>query len=65
MTSNTVVLRIGFAWGNNFNSHRGVRAIGLTLSIWSLVKGVYEVIKKWQRGVGIREAIIPTRSLFM
>lgn len=36
-----------------------------TWSTISLVNGVYEVIKKWHRGVGINEAIIPTRSLCM
>lgn len=29
------------------------------------VRGVYPVIKKWQRGVGIREANSPTISLFI
>jgi hypothetical protein len=27
--------------------------------------GVYPVIRKWQRGVGIREATKPMRSLFI
>ena len=31
----------------------------------STVNGVYPVIKKWQRGVGINEATKPIRSLFM
>ena len=31
----------------------------------SSVSGVYPVIKKWHRGVGIRLATKPTRSLFM
>jgi hypothetical protein len=29
------------------------------------VNGVYPVIKKWHRGVGIKLATKPTRSLFM
>ncbi len=32
-------------------------------SMLSLVKGVYEVMRKWHRGVGMSEATIPTRSL--
>lgn len=31
----------------------------------SAVSGVYPVMRKWHRGVGIREATRPTRSLFM
>ena len=31
----------------------------------SMVNGVYPVIKKWHLGVGIKEAIKPTISLFM
>lgn len=31
----------------------------------STVRGVYPVIRKWQRGVGMRDATKPTRSLFM
>jgi hypothetical protein len=31
----------------------------------STVSGVYPVIRKWQRGVGIRDATNPTKSLFM
>lgn len=32
---------------------------------WSVVNGVYPVIRKCRRGVGINGAIRPTRSLFM
>jgi hypothetical protein len=31
----------------------------------SPVKGVYDVMRKWQRGMGIRLATMPTRSLCM
>ena len=31
----------------------------------SIVKGVYPVIRKWHLGVGINEARIPTKSLFI
>ena len=31
----------------------------------STVRGVYPVIRKWQRGVGMRDATSPSRSLFM
>lgn len=31
----------------------------------SIVSGVYPVMRKWQRGVGMSEATRPTRSLFM
>lgn len=37
--------------------------IAPTWSIWPFEKGVYDVIRKWQRGVGIKEARIPTREL--
>lgn len=32
-------------------------------STLSPVNGVYEVMRKWLRGVGMRDAVIPTRSL--
>lgn len=35
------------------------------LTDWSVVSGVYPVMRKWRRGVGIRDAIRPIRSLFM
>lgn len=35
------------------------------LTDWSVVSGVYPVIRKWRRGVGMRDAIKPIRSLFM
>jgi hypothetical protein len=35
----------------------------LACSMLSPVKGVYDVIRKCVGGVGMREAIIPTRSL--
>lgn len=31
----------------------------------SIVRGVYPVMRKWQRGVGISDATRPSRSLFM
>lgn len=38
----------------------------LTLDIcFSIVRGVYPVIKKWHLGVGTSEASSPTRSLFI
>lgn len=37
----------------------------LTFSTCSLENGVYAVVKKWQRGVGISEETMPTRSLFI
>ena len=30
-----------------------------------IVNGVYPVMRKWQRGVGMRDAMRPMRSLFM
>lgn len=35
------------------------------LTDWSVVSGVYPVMRKCSRGVGISEAISPMRSLFM
>ncbi len=35
------------------------------LTDWSVVSGVYPVIRKWRRGVGMSDAIRPIRSLFM
>lgn len=35
------------------------------LTDWSVVSGVYPVMRKCNRGVGISEAISPMRSLFM
>lgn len=43
---------------------RGRRAWGC-LTDWSVVSGVYPVMRKCSRGVGISEAISPMRSLFM
>lgn len=37
----------------------------MSLTDWSVVSGVYPVIRKWRRGVGMRDAIRPIRSLFM
>lgn len=34
-------------------------------SIWSPVNGVYAVMRKWHRGVGISDARMLTRSLCM
>ncbi len=31
----------------------------------SIVNGVYPVMRKWHRGVGMREATRPTKSLFI
>lgn len=42
----------------------GSRAWGC-LTDWSVVRGVYPVMRKCRRGVGISEAISPMRSLFM
>lgn len=42
-----------------------LRSTILTRSTCSLEKGVYAVVKKWQRGVGIREETMPTKSLFI
>jgi hypothetical protein len=64
ITSRVVVLRTDLACG--VSTHEDPRlAPQLTLSISSEVKGVYEVMRKWHRGVGIRLAMIPTRSLFI
>ena len=52
MTSSTVVLRMA-------------DPPGAAPHVDSSVSGVYPVIRKWQRGVGMRLAMSPTRSLFM
>lgn len=42
-----------------------INQINLTLSTWSLEKGVYAVVRKWHCGVGMSEDIMPTKSLFI
>jgi hypothetical protein len=37
----------------------------LAESALSPVNGVYDVMRKWQRGIGMSEATMPTRSLCM
>jgi len=35
------------------------------LTDWSVVSGVYPVMRKWRRGVGMSDAMRPIRSLFI
>lgn len=46
-------------------SKTDVFVVALPRSIVSEVNGVYDVMRKCARGVGMRDAMIPTRSLFM
>ena len=34
-------------------------------TFWSVVRGVYPVMRKWSLGVGISDAIKPIKSLFI
>ena len=43
----------------------GEECLAGCLTDWSVVSGVYPVMRKCSRGVGISEAISPMRSLFM
>lgn len=80
MTSRTVVLRTLRGAGRDTGAQTfglggfpgGARRRGPAagcahvVAVWrSIVSGVYPVMRKWQRGVGMSDAMSPTRSLFM
>ncbi len=67
MTSSTVVLRTlqgGARQKRPVCTHAQAHT-HVDVVCRSSVSGVYPVIRKWQRGVGMSEATRPTKSLFM
>ena len=53
-----------FGWSSLLITSKTVVFLMLDICL-SIVRGVYPVIRKWHLGVGIKEAIKPTMSLFM